>query len=369
MGAVNGGPMDGLVGRDQLLSGLGAVVGRALAGGRASVLVAGQAGIGKTSLVRAAAAAAIGQGAHVAWGTCIEGSAAPGYWPWTQVLDRLVRSIGPDRACQLAGDDAPLLATIATGFGQAASDEASDRARLLLFDAATRWLDALAGERPVVVVLDDLQWADESSLALLDFMARAPQPAGVCLIGAYRHNELSSTVAGRISALVAHADHVQLEGLDPESVHALVERVAGRRVSPDTTDAIHRRTGGHPFFVRELAMHAGDSRAGAADIPVAVRGAIEQRTSRLPETTQRVLEAAAVAGREVMPDVIAGALAMSTLEVDAATGSALAAGILTVVDGTLRFSHDLFRETIFGSIDPPRRVALHQAVAAAWKSA
>ena len=364
-GQVSDRPADGLVGRDRLLGALASVVGRAFRGERATVFVAGQSGIGKTSLVRAAAAAAMAEGAHVAWGTCMEGSGTPGYWPWTQVLNRFARLIGQDRACQLAGEEAPLLATIAGGLGRAPSGEASDRTRLLLFDATTRWLDALAGERPLVIVLDDLQWADESSLAMLDFVARAPQPAAVCIIGAYRHDELTASGARSVATLVAHGDHFQLDGLDRWSVHALVERVVGREIDAETTDAIHTRTGGHPFFVRELAILVGQTSASLTDIPVAVRAAVERRTRRLPERTQQLLQAAAVVGGEVRPDVIAGTLGMSTLDVHTALAPALGAGILSVVEGTLHFSHDLFRETTLGLIDPPARVALHQSVAMA----
>ena len=329
------------------------------------MFVAGQSGIGKTSLVRAAASAAMAGGARVAWGTCVDGSGTPGYWPWTQVLNRFVRLIGADRACHLAGDDAPLLATIAGGFGDAPLAEVSDRTPLLLFDATTRWLDGLAADQPLVVVLDDLQWADESSLAMLDFAARAPQPAAVCLLGAYRHDELTPAAAERIATVVAHGDHLHLDGLDRESVHALVERVAGREIDGETADAIHRRTGGHPFFVRELAILVGRTSAGLADIPVAVREAVERRTRRLPERTQHLLQAAAVAGGEGRRDVIAGTLGVSSVDVDTAAAPAVFAGIIADVEGRLRFSHDLFRETTLGLLDPPTRVALHRSFAMA----
>ncbi|MDQ4102995.1 MAG: ATP-binding protein [Actinomycetota bacterium] len=209
MPANNGGVpsrpfVDDLVGRDVLLGRLTALLERSRAGERVTVLVAGQAGIGKTSLVRAAAAVAGEQGARIGWGTCLDVGGAPGYWPWTQLLNGIVRALGTGRACQLAGDDAPLLATIAPSFGDASRWDDSDRARLLLMEATARWLDALATEGPVVVVVDDLQWADESSLALLDFLARSPRPARVCLIGAYRHDELTppvQSVSGRWSAM------------------------------------------------------------------------------------------------------------------------------------------------------------------------
>jgi predicted ATPase len=163
-----------LVGREQLLGRLSALVGQALDGQRVTVLVGGEAGVGKTSLVQAVTAAAAEQGAQCGWGACVDVDGAPGYWPWTQALSALVRGIGADQARRLAGDDAALLASIAPALGDAAYGEATYRARLLLLDATTRFLDTLAAERPLVVVLDERQWTDESSLTLFDFVVRAP---------------------------------------------------------------------------------------------------------------------------------------------------------------------------------------------------
>ncbi len=365
VGVPNRLPAEDLVGRGQLLSRLRELVGHTLGGERVTVLVAGQAGIGKTSLVRAAAATAAGQGAEIGWGTCIDVDGAPGYWPWTQVLNGLVRSMGADQARQWAGDDAALLATIAPSLGDASHGQASDRARLLLMDATTRFLDTLARERPVVVVLDDLQWADESSLALFDFVARAPQPAGVCLIGAYRHDELTASGRERLGALVSHGQHVQVQGIDADAVHELVERIAGRGADRATTEAIHKRTGGHPFFVREVALLAQDGGANFDHIPAAVRDAVERRIGRLPAATRAVLEVAAVVGTELFPDVVASALGVSSLDVGVAARDAVDAGVLAPTSAGLRFTHDLLRETILDRIEVARRVALHQAIGSA----
>ena len=108
-----------LVGRAPLLNRLGSLVGRARSGRRVTVLVTGEAGVGKTSLLRAVVATAAGEGARIGWGTCLDLAGAPGYWPWTQAIDGLVRSIGTDRARRSAGDDASLLATIVPALGEA----------------------------------------------------------------------------------------------------------------------------------------------------------------------------------------------------------------------------------------------------------
>lgn len=353
---------DELVGREQILSRLDDLLARALDGQRVTVLVSGEAGIGKTSLLRTVTAAATEQGAQSSWGASTDVDGAPGHWPWTQVLNGLVRAIGTDEARRLAGDDAALLATIVPSLGEASHGEATDRARLLLLDATTRFLDTLAAERPLVVVLDDLQWADESSLALFDFVARAPGRSGVCLIGAYRHDELNVSARERLSVLISHSHHLHVQGLDAGSVHDLVERLFGGPVDPSMTKAIHLRTGGHPFFVREVALFTHHAGGNVERIPSAVRDVIERRIGRLPGPTREVLEVAAVIGSSLLADVVASALGISTLAVEAAARDAVDAGVLAATGEGLRFTHDLLREAILDRLDAPRRVALHQAI-------
>ncbi len=216
-----------------------------------------------------------------------------------------------------------------------------------------------------MIVFDDLQWADDSSLALLEFVARDPQPAPLCLLCAYRDDELAAPSRSRISSLLATADHLQVEGLEAAAVHALVEQVVGAPVPSELSATIFRRSAGHPFFVRELALHS--MTAGAtAPVPVAVRDAIDRRLTRLPDPTRDVLAVAAVAGTEIWPDVVAAALGSTTVDVEVATRPAVAANALVVGEnGRLRFTHDLFRETIEAGLDPARRMEIHLAVGAA----
>ena len=358
-------PREDVVGRDRLLAQLAALVDRAAAGERQTVVLSGEAGIGKTALLRVAASEAEARGASVGWGPCIDVDGAPGYWPWSQLLNGLVRAIGVDGARQRAGDDASLLATISPSFGASSPGEVSDRARLLLWDATVRWLDTLAEEAPLVVVLDDVQWADESSLGLLDFVSRSQQRARVCVIGAYRHDELSPESRDRIDPIVGRADHLHLDGLDVDAVDALVQRVAGRTVDRQLVETIHRRTGGHPLFVRELALLVDHPEGGAEDIPSAVRDAIERRTARLAPETLAVLEVAALVGAELVPDVVAAALGIPVVEVERATGPAIDAGVLAAGTHRTRFAHDLIRESILARVDPARRTRLHQAIGTA----
>jgi tetratricopeptide (TPR) repeat protein len=356
-------PAADLLGRAALLDRLRASLGRAWAGDSASVLVSGEAGIGKTSLIRAAVAPAVDEGALLGWGTCTDTAGAPGYWPWTQALGGLVRALGVAHARELAGEDVALLASIVPSLGDASYGETSGRARLLLMDAAARFLETVATGRPVVIVVDDLQWGDESSLALFDFVA-GTSLGRIALVGAYRQDELSASARQRLGESAGRGEHVHVEGLDAGAVHELVERITGKGCDAAATAAIHRRTGGHPFFVREVALLVGLEGSGGL-LPAAVREAIGRRVDRLPDATQAVLEVAAVAGTELRPDVVARPLGISSVDVEVAAQAAVVSGVLVHNGAELVFGHDLLREAILSRVELPRRVALHRDIAGA----
>lgn len=350
-----------LLGRDEPLGRLRDLISRAEAGSRSVALVSGPAGIGKSSLVRAAV-----DGIEVlGWGTCVEAVTAPGYWPWSRALDGVAAAVGPELALTSAAEDRALLAVIGRSFGTAAPSEGLERDRLLLMDAVSRWLGKVAAEAgPVVVVLDDLQWSDESSIALLEFVARDPASASVALIGCYRHDELPPLARRRLAGLAMSAATIELGGLDRAAVNVLATQTAGP-LSPADVDELFRRAGGHPVFTRELALLARDGEAQHL-LPVAVRDAIEHRIAGLTAGTREVLEVAALTGNDLAIDMIASAAPTSRSAVDEAVAEARLAGIITV-DGAhrLHFAHDLYRETIAESIPAARQVRLHQQVAIA----
>lgn len=361
--------VEDLVGRDLLLEALGKLVDRVGGGERVSALVAGEAGIGKTSLLRAAASLAAERGVRTAWGTCLDIDGAPGYWPWTQALDGFVRAGGVDAVRATAGEDAALIASIVPSLGDAARGEATGRDRMLAMDATSRLLERLAEQGPLIVVLDDLQWADESSLELFGFVAGSPRSAALGLIGAYRETELSPAARRRLSPIASRGEHIYVEGLDVAAVRRLAERVIGERVEPDQAAALHRRTGGHPFFVRELLLLGGSSSGTPAErVPVAVRGAIDRRIAQLPEPTVEVLEVTAVDGLALRPDVVAAALGRPAVDVERAARPAIEAGMLTSTDNGARLVHDLLRETLLDRIDAGRRLQLHQSIGSALEA-
>jgi len=175
---------DRLIGRESALAAAGSVLGEALTGAGQFLLISGEAGIGKTAILEALIQRA-GPVPLVLRGFCWEGSGAPPYWPWSQVL----RASGLPTA-ELG--EAAWLVQPAAGSAMPMSAAAAADARFRLFEAATRCLSGLAADRPVLVVLDDLHWADEPSLRLLGFLARAIAAEPVLLLGAYRDSEASA---------------------------------------------------------------------------------------------------------------------------------------------------------------------------------
>ena len=360
----------GIVGRDALIAQLARSVDGSQAG--TMVVVTGEAGIGKTTLVRAVAHHAVDSGAIVAWGTCVDGSGSPGYWPWTQAANSIVRSIGLDRAAAAAGEDRSLLAAIVTALqgdvrgGDELNGVSSDGLPVLLWDALARWLESVATAGPLVLVLDDLQWSDDSSAALLEFLGRTCHLVRVSVVCLWRRDEVPRAVSTRLHRVLTAAEHIELEGLNAEAVAKLVERISGGSVDAVAGRAIFNRTKGHPFFARELALLAGTESNGA--LPAAVSDAIEHRVRNLSAGARAALEVVALTGNIVEPDVVGAVLRMSAVEVDLVLREAADARLVVAAEGSpdrRRLAHDLLRETLVARIDPARRLAMHQAVGAA----
>lgn len=350
-----------LFGRDAQLEQLVAAIDASGSGPRLAVLVSGSAGIGKSSLVRAALSRSR-RGALVAWGTCWHGEGAPGFWPWLQAFDDLSRDVGVAAAVEAAGRDRDLLSVLVrdVGLGPESADHGRDR--LLLLDAARRWLETIAADRAVAVVLDDLQWADPSSLELLGHVIATPTRGQLTVIGAYRHDELSGAVRRRLAEIVARCDHIHLDGLGVDDVGQLVASLRGGELASALARDLHARTGGHPLFVRELARLSDVG--NGSPLPTAVTGVVERRLGLLPEETRRVLDASSVLGNELFPDVIAAVTGCSLSTIMERLHPAIDAEVLHVdATGAVRFAHDLFRETLYGAIGPTARMTLHWRVA------
>ena len=359
------------VGRARALSRLLGVAEEAMGGRTRLVLVSGEAGIGKTTL---AGEFAVRTQLRVGWGTCADAQRTPAFWPWTMALRSLLAVMAPTEVADLTGTDTDELGrllpelspTSAADSGTGLADQAdANAARLQFFDAVARFLERMARIAPTLIVLDDLQWADESTLALLEFVVRPYRPVPLVVVGAYRHDELGAVPARALGELAAYGEPLRLRGLSPEESHALVAEVAGLPAAERWAGEVHRRTNGQPFFARQLAEVLADPAEPAGAVPAAVSDLVARRVARLSESCQALVEAASLAGNELQPDVLGEVCGMETPVVAELMEEGLHAGVLIRDSDGLRtwFAHDLYRESISAGLALPRRLVLHQRIA------
>jgi DNA-binding SARP family transcriptional activator len=375
---------DELVGRDDQLAALeGVLVGGRGGRGRV-VLVAGEPGIGKTRLAEEAARRAAAAGMQVAWGRCHEGDGAPALWPWVQVMRQLSAGLAPGQLAAMLGPSAAWLGQLLPELDGPTppsgplpiADLAA--ARFQLNEAVAGLLRRLAEVRPLLVVVDDLHWADVPSLSLLAFLAAELKDARLVVVGTYRDVEAlaGQPLAETLGALAREpvVERISLGGLDRAGVARLIGRTIGGRPAEPLVQAVHDRCGGNPFFITELlrllqserALAAPDAAAAARrDIPVGVRDVLRARLARLPAQTGTVLMVAAVAGRRFDLDLVEAVTGLEDEATLDAAEAAVLAGLVLEDDraaGRYRFAHALVRETIYQDISRARRARLHARV-------
>ncbi len=344
-----------LIGRDHPAGLLRAEISRAAESHGGLVLVTGEAGIGKTTLVTGAVEEARRLGALVLSGSCWDSDSAPGYWPWVQVIRGLRRAATPEEWAAAGGQLEVLLGEAPAGDGDS----------FALYDSVTTALVAVSQRRPVVVVLDDLHWADTASLRLLEFAAQHTWFERLLLVGTYRDVEVEAAehpLQHLMLPLVAKATTLTLTGLDRDGVGALMARTAGHEPDPELVGEVHRRTGGNPFFVEQTARLW---RSGGTVTAVApgVRDALQRRMSLLPEPVVDLLTSAAVLGREFHRQLLAATVAAPVPHVDRLLDQAATARLVTVLGGgRFSFAHDLVRETLYDALDEPTARKRHAAV-------
>lgn len=354
-----------LVGRRLATGALRSAVDAAAAGAGGVVLFAGEAGMGKTALAAEAVAYAKARGAAAVWGTCWEGDGAPGFWPWIQVV----------RALAMEGDGAgeAMLAELTGGTGERGGvlgDESAVRFRT--YDLAATYVRTRAAQRPLVIVIDDLHWADVSSLRLLVFLARQLHDAAALVIGTYRDVEVTvgdHPARPLLAELAGQAELIRLTGLTADEVGQLIEKVCGERPQAALIQAVHDRTAGNPFFAQQIArllaaQGAPLDRALVTGVPPAVGDVLARRLARLPRPVVDLLAVASVVGKRfpvAMAAAIGGAPAEAAVPL---LDSAVRAAVLEQDEpGHLRFNHDLFRDVLYDGLPAERRSELHLSVA------
>ena len=355
------------------------------------VVLAGDAGIGKTSLAAELAERAHADGGVVLAGRAPEEALVP-YQPFLEALrhyvagaprDELRRSVrdwGPELA-RLVPELGRRLGELPTPVGEAGGE---DFERYRLFEAVVALFEAISSRAPILLVLDDLHWADRPTLLLLRHLARSYEPAHLLILVAYQNEATSQVLSDALADLKREGLLTQIDvaGLSQRETAELVRARTGELPSRRFARALHEETEGNPFFIEEIVrnLDAAGVRAGAAGatelqrvgLPEGVKQMIARRTGRLDPTTIEWLQAASVVGRDFDTALLERLLAMGEEEFLRALDEALAAGLLLESGsdpGRYSFSHTLIRQTMYEGMSSARRARIHRRVGEALEAA
>jgi predicted ATPase/DNA-binding winged helix-turn-helix (wHTH) protein len=373
---------DPFVGRQALMQRLNGALDRALSGSVRVRLLVGEPGAGKTRLCHELASRARQAGARVWVGRCYEADRGEMLWPWVQLLRQAVDGPSIDALRALPP---PLMAELATLVPELGTDATpreitlGGSARLPLFDAINRFLRAASQPQPLVLILDDLHWADQASLSLLSFLLEELGDARILILGTFRDAELPPghphlALLDRMERSSAFK-RIAVEPLFVPDVEEYLGAITGRPPPPMLAERLHERTAGNPFFVRETvrsltweALSEGHLDIAQVRLPESARDVIRRRFALLPEPAQRALRAASVIGVRFEMTTLAAMLDLETPTLLAALDRAISARQITRESdgvGCYAFAHALIRDTIYDDLPTTSRCELHLQVGAA----
>jgi DNA-binding CsgD family transcriptional regulator/tetratricopeptide (TPR) repeat protein len=367
------------VGRTAELDALIGAYDGASAGRGATALVGGEAGVGKSRLVGEASAHARRQGARVLVGQCLdlEDGGLP-YAPVVDVLRTLDRELSPDEGAATLTPLLPLLGRGPTADPVGAADPAGPAGaapapggplgQARLFELLLTVVERLVETRPLVLVFEDLHWADRSTLDLVSLLASSTRGLPVLVVGTYRSEDVPPRHPLRpLTAELTRrgARHLQLGRLGPGDVAELLDALLDGAPPAAVTASVVERSDGNPLFVEELAAAlAGDP---GAPMPPHLRDAVITRVERLPDDAAAVLRACAAGGREVEHDLLVEAVEIDPAGLDRALRACVDQRLLVGDQrrGTYRFRHALVHEAVHGDILPGELHRLHRRYATA----
>ncbi|NDL59636.1 ATP-binding protein [Phytoactinopolyspora mesophila] len=353
-----------LIGRERELEDLREVFKSVQAGEPAAVLIAGEAGIGKTRLVEEFALEVGAAGARVLRGQSVDMDGEElAFAPIVGILRALMPEFGPERLVELAGPGGQALRALLPELGHNAGDGTAGRGRL--YEVVTSLLERVAAEDALVVVIEDLQWADGPTRDLLRFMIRSLIAAPVMLLLTCRDDELGR--GHPVRALLADLERIRRVGrvdlarLGRDEVAAQLSAVLDREIAPDQAERVFERTEGVPFYVEELA-HAADD-AGPVALPESLRELLMVRIAPLSEQTQRLLRVMALGGHRVDHAVLEPVAGYDVAVLDSALREAVSMGVIVVDGDGYRFRHALLHEALHGDMLPGENARVHAAYA------
>jgi DNA-binding CsgD family transcriptional regulator/tetratricopeptide (TPR) repeat protein len=385
------------VGRERELETLAVALDQAItgSGGRIAML-AGEPGIGKTRTAQIIAKHAERRNVCVLWGRCHEEPGAPPYWPWLQTLRGWLDAQEQDGLEAILGDAANVIAEIVPEIGLRLAALAplpptidAAQARFRLFDAIGGFWKRAAAATPLLLILDNLHWADTASLRLLEFLAPEIGGSRLLFIGTYRDIELSRQhpLSSTLAELARHPrfERLRMTGLSRDETSRFITDAAGQSPPPELLQNVHSQTEGNPLFVVEmtrfllqegmLGTGSGTSgvavRPGLRRIPEGIREVIGRRLNRLSPQCNRVLEAAAIIGRSFELRVLISLL--DDLAEDQCSAALEEAGGARVIEeqgtaGVYQFSHALIRETLYAEVPRLKRMRFHLRIGAALEA-
>ncbi len=340
-----------LAGRDDELAALTGLLDSVIAGTRAAPAFAaltGEPGIGKSRLAIELASYAEDHGVSIAWGRCSQDDGAPALWPWATVLERL-------------------------GSGLPSNDHEDGSAAFRAWESIVETVLAAAGQGPLLLVIDDLHWADISTLRVLRLLterAAEESPAHLLVLTTWREHPVPAGALAEVAEALArkHALRIQLRGISAEATQQVFAQVTETDPTTDDADALRRRTEGNPFFLVEYARLARDGDLGTLMSeqrpPAAVHEVLSRRLSYLDVTTQGLLQSASVLGRIFDLSTLASVARLDEDTTLDRLDPAIEAG-LVAEDGVdrFRFNHALVRDTVLAGLPQSRRARVHARAA------
>jgi DNA-binding CsgD family transcriptional regulator/tetratricopeptide (TPR) repeat protein len=355
------------VGRVEELQALETSRVRAADGEPAVVLVGGEAGVGKTRLIAELTARCAADGTRVLAGGCVPvGEGALPYAPIVEALRVLLGDVGVGAVRELVGPSWPELARLLPGLGEPArGGPPSQAAQSRLFELLLGLLGRLGEQAPLVLVIEDLHWADRSTRDLLAFLVRNLRRERILVVVTYRNDEPGQQRLGPYLAELDRSGPIQrleLPRLDEAQTMAQLVGILGAAPAADLVDSLFVRSEGNPFFTEELLAVV---RAGSAELPATLRDLLRGRIQTLPERAQQVLAMVAVAGRRVPHRLLAAVAGQDDEQLDGALRAAVAGQLLVTRPGQDGYDvrHALLREVIDADLLPGERARLHTALA------